>query len=334
MFHITPEERDNLFRDSIQTKLIVFSEKAYLLWDNTSLDFFESMVDSISTRSMTNMGDALQLAFREKTRSCYSWVIVMTDGESNRGAYRTVESFSSLVADECPLDTKIICLGYGDKFDSDVLYVCGDFVYVKDQENIPVVLGNIVSEIKSSVMFDLNLTIGKGTEDEWIVPEGEEEEEPSFIVGKHKLEVLKSETEYNFVYSGKTDKIYISYLYNHKLETIEITPIWENDYSEQLVVKYYQELTRKYSLLLYKYSQKRNKRKINSIIRQIKTVIENWPNSVLEYKEELKQIINNLDTEDGYLEVLNSGVGTGYTLPTVDSTLYSSYATAYTPTFN
>jgi hypothetical protein len=159
MDKLTPEARDNILRDKVNLRLITFSNTAQEVWSNESEDTFEDIVINLDTEAMTNMGDALNLALSDITYEDFCWVIVMTDGESNTGPQRTSQSFYKLVKEKKPDNCKIISLGYGDRFDPEILNIIGTFVYVNNSEMIPVVLGNIAYEITNAQAYNLNILL-------------------------------------------------------------------------------------------------------------------------------------------------------------------------------
>ncbi len=71
----------------------------------------------------------------------------MADGESNEGPCRSSNSFHQLVVEHKPFNSKLVTIGYGERFDPEVLNRIGTFVYVDDAEKIPVVFGNLAEDL-------------------------------------------------------------------------------------------------------------------------------------------------------------------------------------------
>ena len=204
---LEPEERDQLFRNTVRTRIITFSNDANEAWSSSDSEAtFESVILSLRSEAMTNMGDALKMAFQKTESNIFTWIIAFTDGESNQGPCRTADSFQKLAAKK-PLNSKIVSLGYGNRFDPEVLNVVGTFVYVENSEMIPVVLGNLAEEIMTSITFNCVIDIPGSslpvelTEDTIIVPEGEDNSiSGKIIVGDRVVGPLCYGKSYDYVY--------------------------------------------------------------------------------------------------------------------------------------
>jgi len=149
---LTENERDILFSDTCNCCLITFSDSAKLRWtSNLSSethhgDTFSKAVNDIEADTCTNMGDALKLAFKLKQSDYATWIILLTDGVSNKGPCQTLDSYKNLLKD-VPFNTKIIPLGYTTNFDPDVLSVLGNMTYIETEEHIAEIFGGIIGEI-------------------------------------------------------------------------------------------------------------------------------------------------------------------------------------------
>lgn len=139
--------------------LIVFSDKARCIWeskDTTAL--FSQVVEFIESENSTNLGHALQLSFDMKKSDCVTWIIVLTDGQPNKGFHQTSESYLELMKNK-PEKTKIIPLGYTRDFNPEILNILGDFTFIENEEMIPEVIGSISYEISTAFGFDATITL-------------------------------------------------------------------------------------------------------------------------------------------------------------------------------
>ncbi len=119
----------------------------------TGATAWNETISKLGAGGTTNMGDAIKLAFEKTNPKKFTWIVVLTDGESNVGRYQTIKSFKSLV-EETPSNTKIVALGYGKEFNVDVLTAIGEFTYVKNKEQIPLVFGSLANEYLNSWGFN------------------------------------------------------------------------------------------------------------------------------------------------------------------------------------
>jgi len=316
MANLSPEERDILVRQSVQIRLITFSNTAEELWSNEYLHSFESSVANLEVEAMTNMGDGLKLAFDKINPQSFTWIILMTDGESNEGPCRTAESFNRLVNRAKPLQTKIMALGYGDRFDPEVLNKVGTFVYVEDKERIPVVLGNIAGEVMTSVGVNCTMDISSApaslelTEDTIIVPEGEDEEIPGrSIVNNRVIGTICSGQTYNYVYlphgnnksktmlekyksvkvsftdiiTGKTYDLDINIEHTDQEPPEYVRDLYFNDEKKRLVYGLYK--------VLHKY-----KGKVKEELKRVREIIDTWTDSVAEpHRDEVLKLIQDIE---------------------------------------
>jgi len=114
---------------------------------------FDQVQERLQAEGLTNMGAGLQLAFEKVDPQKATWIVVLSDGMSNRGFYQTKQAFQDLKK-QTPPRTRIVALGYGTEFDADIMQAVGDdFVYINDPELIPCFFGNLSNEILTTQAF-------------------------------------------------------------------------------------------------------------------------------------------------------------------------------------
>ena len=328
-------ERDKLFRQSLNVKIIPFSDDVIdsSIWISESSDkTFDETLSNLNTRSMTNMSSGIIKAFEMINPNRVTWIIIMTDGESNMGKYRTSQSFQFLATTK-PLNTKIITLGYGQQFNPEVLSKIGEFTYMDTNEKMPLIFGNIAGEIMTSWAINCTLDIIENNmsntlielHDDTIIPSLNEtnigdniQNNGQIIVGERMIGTLYDGRSYNFIYliSNKLsrnknelikrykDKIYIQYkhILNNKWETIISSPENNNDSTNDIpddVCKYYFNAER--GRLIYKLYCAIRENSIGKIINDVKSIINTWTNPIAyEYKDEISQLIENISKFNEY----------------------------------
>ncbi len=314
-----PEERDRLYRNTIRTRLITFSNDAKEAWSSSDSDAtFESVVLSLRSEAMTNMGDALKMAFQKTERSIFTWIIAFTDGESNQGPCHKADSFRKLAAKK-PLNSKIVSLGYGNRFDPEVLNVIGTFVYVENSEMIPVVLGNLAEEIMTSIAFNCVIDIPGSslpvelTEDTIIVPEGEDDSIPGrIIIGDRVVGPLCYGKSYDYVYLPHGNNCSRSLLDRYVIVNIRFTDIITGDDvtvdynithtneepSEQIWQMFFDSEKRRLIYRLYKALQNHDSRTLKKEIKMIRRTVEKWADEVAEsHKDEILKMIQDIERQ-------------------------------------
>nr|QBK91568.1 MAG: von willebrand factor type A domain protein [Pithovirus LCPAC302] len=336
---LEPNERDQLIRDKIKMRVITFSNEAKQVWSNDHAERFEDVIVGLKSQSMTNMGDAIKLAFSLIDPNLYTWIVAMTDGESNKGPCRTAGSFQRLVTKK-PLNAKIAALGYGQSFDPNVLDKVGDFVYVENPEMIPIVFGNLASEICSTVYFNCVVDIFKKqptefNDDTIIVPEGEiTEEKGRIIVGNRVFESLCAGKTYDFIYLPHGNHVCQVILDQYRKIKIRYTDVTtrhsENreiyvdhdigDIPENIRKLYYEAKKNRTVYRLYKFLKKMDRDLLQKEIGRVLDTMKYWTEEISEpYKEEILQLLENIkngsrrDRERLASTALNTAVGTGYT---------------------
>ncbi len=342
MESLSKSDRDHLFRTAISTRFITFSNDAKEEWNNSDSEkFFEDVVINLRSESLTNMGDALKMAFEKADRDSYSWIITMTDGESNRGPCRTQDSFQRLVKSGKPFNSKIISLGYGSKFDPDVLNVLGTFAYVENSEVIPVVLGNLAEEIMMSIGFNCVIDIPNAqivsevTDDTIIVPEGQNNDITGQIIsGDMMIGSICAGKSYDIIYLPHGNHQSISQLERLKSVSVRYTDIQSG---EEIVLDVpithtYNEPNTRHRELYFESEKKRlvyslykaiqlNSKELDIVLKQVEKKIATWTDSVSNiHKEELRKMITDTRRRDHRTNnhqastFLNSAVGSGYTV--------------------
>lgn len=344
MEKFSPVTREELLKHSIKTRLITFSNEAREVWSSgcDDGDTFENIVTGLRTEALTNMGDALKMAFDKTDNNVFTWIVAMTDGESNRGSCRTRDSFQRMVTSNKPLNSKIVSLGYGTKFDPEVLNVVGTFAYLEDSETIPIVLGNVSEEVASAVGFNCVVDINEMelasefTEDTIIVPEGQGDKTPGkIIVGNRVVGSLCSGKSYDIIYlphgnnkSSELEKyntITVRYTDIKTGNDVELTSgiVHTNDEPSDNIRKlYFAAETKRLIYNLYR-SIQLNPRSLNKTIKYVENKINDWSDSISdEYKEEIKKLLEDIKHQDNSdithqsSTCLNKAIGSGYTLYT------------------
>lgn len=195
LVNTSEEARDQLFSEECTASIITFSNEATLKWESSASkrarlgrnggtsfsqtngrisdsfsqtnevrptgrisDSFSNAVNNIVSRQSTNMGDGLKMAFEHKLVDYATWIILLTDGVSNKGICQTVDGFTELMG-TIPSHTKIIPLGYTTSFDPEILSVLGNMTYLESEEVIAEVFGAITGEIVTCFGINGRITI-------------------------------------------------------------------------------------------------------------------------------------------------------------------------------
>ncbi len=335
MMKLEPDERDNLFRNTINVRLITFSNDATEVWSRESDSTFENAVINLHTEAMTNMSDGLKMAFEKVHPDLFTWIIVMTDGESNMGPCRTANSFQKFVTRTKPLNSKIVTLGYGNKFDPEVLDVVGNFVYLENAEMIPVVLGNLAEEIMTSIGF--NCTIDTPTittinnpntnnpnpteltelTDDTIIDAGDNNQiyQGKILVGNRVVGSLCNNRIYNYIYRPHGHKCNNDMIRKYNKVTICYTNIRNGDRIEKEYDIYHTDEVPSDKIRdLYFNSKKKhlmyriykvintygdNKKYIKKELEMIKKAIESWEDDSIAdpHADEIYKLIEDVHKE-------------------------------------
>lgn len=330
--------RDILLRNSIDITLIGFSESANVIWNNTSNITFENAVKNLKTQTLTNMGEGLKLAFQVLNPSIVSWIVVMTDGESNKGKHRTVNSFHKLVTQEKPFNSKIISLGYGKDFNPEVLNRIGTFSYIQDTEMISVVLGNIVDEIIYSKYFNCTVEleglpgneIEELSDDTIIIASDMDDVKGEIIIGDRFMGTLISGQIQHYVYlphGNLEDKERLNkYNYveiscteisnmGHIIMNIPIVYLDNEHYDIDIIKEKYFENTKR-RILYDLYETIQQGKSTSKIVRNIEKKLKHWVCfESIEHKEEIEHLLESFKKTAKHTDrkTLNIASGSGYT---------------------
>ena len=141
----------------VNVRMIGYNDIAWEIYSPESEVSFSEATDEIYARGNTNMGAGIKLAFDKTNPKKATWIVVLSDGKSNKGDYQTAESFSQLVK-TAPKYTRIASIGYGDNFDANIMEAVGDFTYIKNPEMIPYFFGNLANEVLSTIAFGTTIS--------------------------------------------------------------------------------------------------------------------------------------------------------------------------------
>lgn len=138
--------------------LYTFSEKVRKVWGEETEKDFDTVVNLIEPEGSTNMGAAIETAFEECDPEKANWIVLFTDGVSNKGNQQTLSAFNELVK-KMPINTKLITLGYGTDFNVEILNSIGDFTFLETTEDITTLMGALAHEISTCSVFKVELDI-------------------------------------------------------------------------------------------------------------------------------------------------------------------------------
>lgn len=348
--------RDTLFAETCQACLITFSDQAICRWESASpLKSFSTAVREIEAYASTNMGDALQMAFSKKIPNHMTWIILLTDGISNKGPCQNVESFRGLMQN-LPALTKIIPLGYTNRFDPEVLSTLGVMTYIESEEIIPEVIGSITAEIVTC--YGVNGKIHLPTLSEVIVDPEEMIVVPETIETGCR-DIIGSETigcvfnERKFIYGhlpwGNVQKPrYQDYigLYG-KVEYVDILsnsvvslPFTIEDGGGEIpdMIKEAYFAASKGRILLSIHTQRQTGRLNPKLIEMIQSKLQDWTHpAAIVHKEEILRLLNQKSDHKILASAHSARTQTGYTTgryttstQRVESMLTSTDAATYT----
>lgn len=313
--------RDTVFSETCNASIITFSDLATCRWESNnalkakganlgSMKFSEA-VNNIKSDASTNMGDALKLAFSKKIPECATWIILFTDGVSNKGPCQTVSGFKSLMKD-LPAHTKIIPLGYTTSFDPDVLSVLGNMTYVENEESIAEILGSITAEIVTCYGINGKITLprlesGNVNPDDVIIVPDTINDPPRDIIGSSDIGCLFNERKFMYGHLPwgnvhKADlsryiglKGTISYYDIAGKSTVNIPFSITNGgdtVPDDVFDNYF--ASSKGRILLGIYQAKRSGRFNKEYIETVTTKINDWKHpSAQPHKEEIMRLLNN-----------------------------------------
>jgi uncharacterized protein YegL len=164
-----------LFGKSIFITIVTYSDTAKKIWSHFNSDgevigdeaSYIIAVKGIKAEGMTNMDDGLTVSSEWidtlastgnpslPSTKMPTWILVLTDGDNNRGARTTAEQIGGYVKsllEKNPLLT-IECFGYGQNFNVTVLQAIGNYTQIKTDNEIPEVFGSVMSEVVNTMGF-------------------------------------------------------------------------------------------------------------------------------------------------------------------------------------
>lgn len=320
-----PVVSDEQFKEILPNfHLITFSDEAVLKWSNnvggrglSSGLSFDDFVGSLEVEGSTNMGAALELAYSlcpnggsatmQGSDALASWIVVLTDGASNRGKHQTAEAFAELETEKPP-NTKIISLGYGTDFEVATLDVIGDFTHLPDSESIPGFMGALSHEISTCGLIDVRIGLNDLTGPRDI------------LFGSQKVGWFANERKYYFGFVPvwelplTGENVSISY------KEIREDGIWGYQTAERISNELpLQTLTPEirgkiasfHASKLIKELYGYNRRKIGEKVKQILSIVEQWTEPGMEEaRETVKRVcrdaLKSYRTESASFQTANS----------------------------
>jgi hypothetical protein len=331
---INEENRDEIFSKTCNCCLITFSDRAICRWesklayhekDQDPIDkSFSRAVNEIEADASTNMGDALQMAFDKKIPGYMTWIVVLTDGMSNKGSCQTVSGFKTLLS-TMPEFTKIIPLGYTTNFDPEVLSTLGLMTYVESEENIAEIIGSITAEIATcyGVNAKISLPLLEDTTvapDEVIEVPDIIENQPRDVIGDNNIGCLFNERKYIYgrlpwgnsqsprhqEFIGQQGNLEYFDLLNNSMVTIPFT-IQDGGHEISSEIKEAYFASSKARILLNIYTNRQHGRLNSKYIEMIRRKVEDWihPTSIA-HKEEILRVLDQNNTRAENMKALTS----------------------------
>lgn len=300
---------DEEFRNIINTRLITFSNHSKQIWSSKTSELtYEETIKNITTESMTNMGSGLKLAFEHINPDRYTWIVIITDGISNRGDYKTPDSFYNLIQKDKNVNSKIISLGCGNQFDSEVLRRIGTFAFAEDFDDIPMILGNIAEEIVHTWYIHCSIVFDESSVNDIILPEGYEDLLGKSILGTKTMDVICTNKTYHYGCLVPENIKNIKIKYTNISTFIETEELCNVDSIKNGVPSYIRKLHfnyeyNKFMLEIYKllYADE-------YIHECVGRKIKKWGNieECEKYKNELVLFLENLESLDANNDRLNN----------------------------
>lgn len=317
-------DRDQAFTDKCKCSLITFSNKAKCPWESNAVvqarggrlhsASFSEAVNGLECDASTNIGDGILLAFNKKLENHSTWIIMLTDGVPNKGAYQVAQSFNNLMK-MLPERTKIVPLGYTTDFDPDILSMLGTMTYLDSEESIPEVLGGIIGEIATCYGVDAKIVLPVlenehvNPDDLIIVPNVISTSRD--IIGDTYIGCLYNERKYIYAYLpwGNTMRLELS-KYHNLNGTLSYYDIVSNDtvivpfiiekgesqIPDNIFEGYFS--SSKARIILGIYQAKKNEKFGRQLIDSIKSKIEDWKHPCsASHKEDILRILSDSGSE-------------------------------------
>ena len=299
--NVTEDEVEQRFRDTTSVKVIGYSQKAWLIYSSEESDrtWDQAICNEVYARSFTNMSAGIRLGFEHTDPEKCTWLIIMSDGKSNRGECQTSESFQTLM-ESTPSNTRVMTLGYGDSFNIKTMKSIGDFTYVENREYIPSVFGSIANEFMNTWGFNVR----------WKYVCESQGVKYRYVIGNPNIGSLYKDREYTIGVTISND-VYLfckgegrSVLTFTCVETMEVVEIsTETESSDELIPesireKYYAAAKGRRLEKLYTCIQTDDRVSFGVLCRKIEGELEKWTEPcAAAHREELIRIMNELSND-------------------------------------
>jgi hypothetical protein len=141
---------------SLEVIIITFSDEVKKVYPAASPPVTaDDAIANMTASGMTNLGDAVHMAYSNAPAENRSWIVILTDGAPNLGPCQTLDSMKVLAEAKPKNVVKIITLGYGSQFNVDFLTALGEFTYLESFETIPRTMGGVHHEVTTASAFDV-----------------------------------------------------------------------------------------------------------------------------------------------------------------------------------
>lgn len=281
----------DLLPEEIPLTIVGFNDESWTIFSPG--EDFSKEIDNISKHcsGCTNGHSGLERAFSLKNPDRFTWFILMTDGDFNRGLVFSVNEISEFISNNKPTKSKIISLGYGKEYNPELLISIGEFTYIPTREKISPIFGAISSEITTSFGVEAKLQLSN-TKDH------------NIIVGDQNIGILFSERKYLWLFfhkrSTKTKYTLEFFSFPHFTREI-IDSIDSSEISFQMIIPsriksaYYNSAKGRRVKRIYE-----NKRSINYILKDL----ESWEDEEAQsHKEEILELIKNQSNRHQLLQI-------------------------------
>lgn len=318
------EAKDSIFSAICNTSIIAFSDEAKCIWDSkNSTNSFSSAVNSLQTEYSTNMGHALEIAFEKANNDNATWIILLTDGISNRGDYQTIDAFKKL-SKLTPKNTKIIPLGYSTEFDPKILNTLGVMTYLNSRESIAETFGMIMGEIVSCYGINAKINLPEictetellGPDD--IIPVASSISNPTDLIGSSRLGCIFNDRKYIYGYLpfgtekseliknylGKTGELRYFDLSLQQIVSETFVFTEGSTFDDEIIESYFEYLKGKIILKIYEAKQNSNKDSLRKIIKNV----QKWSHPLsIKHKEEIIRIASVRDESENLTFLTQAG---------------------------
>ncbi len=291
---------DTNFASNYDVSIVTFNDSAKLVWSSrvqleNEQKTYTDAVQGIKAERTTNMGAGLQICFANLNPDAdYTCLFLMTDGESNTGM-KTINEFKRFMTANKNDKVKVFSFGYGKRYDSKVLEVCGEFSHIENNEFIPVVVGSVIGESTST--FGNSALVG-------YVPPADEmiDDSLKLCVGKELFGSLFTGRKYRICYESKEPlrgSVRLSYfdVITKQTKTVDVQIEDGEPVDGELLTSYYQ--TKKNEIMEEVLRRKANYESKEVIVEYVKSQTEAWNCEIsMELKRELLEKIETLTYRD------------------------------------